>query len=111
MRRLIAVLVSLLALAGVTDALAAGTRSVKVGDNWFVRPGAAPTITVAKGTRVTWRWTGENLHDVAVVSGPTTFTSDFQTEGTFSKTLRRRGTYVLRCDVHRKKMRMKVVVK
>jgi plastocyanin len=110
MRRLAAVLVTLLALAGASEALAGG-RSVKVGDNWFVRPGPAPTITVAKGTRVTWRWTGRELHNVSVVSGPTRFASDFQTDGTFAKRLRRRGTYALRCDVHRKKMRMRIVVK
>jgi plastocyanin len=110
MRRLAAVLVTLLALAGASQALAGG-RSVKVGDDYFIRAGKPPKITVAKGTRVTWRWRGEHVHNVAVVSGPTRFASDFQTEGTFSKRLRKRGTYVLRCDVHRKKMRMRIVVK
>ena len=38
---------------------------VSVGDNWF-RP---RSLTVSRGTAVTWRWRGRRRHDVFFVSG------------------------------------------
>ena len=41
-------------------------QRVKVGDNYFVRPSGVPTVTVSKGTKVKWVWTGNSLHNVKV---------------------------------------------
>ena len=83
---------------------------MRVGDNWFVRAGDPPTVTVAKGTRVRWRWTGSNEHNVAAVRGPAEFRSGRRSSGTFSPRLRRRGTYRIVCTIHRPLMRMRLKV-
>ena len=106
-----------LALVGAVFAIVAtqafgATRSIKVGDNYFVRPSGVPTITVKKGTKVTWRFSGHNLHTVVVSSGPTKFRSGAKSSGTFSKTLTRKGTYRIYCSIHgRADQSMKLVVK
>ena len=112
MRRLIASLV-VLAVLGVAAAQAlAAVRSVRIGDDFYVRPGRHHhTITVRKGTRVTFRWTGSNLHDVHAVRGPVRFRSAVMTSGTFSRKLRRRGVYVIHCDVHPHRMRLTIRVR
>ena len=70
MRKLIvAMLIAAASAVLATQALAA-TRSVKVGDDYFVRKGSVPTVTVKKGTKVTWRWTGKDLHNLTVTQGP-----------------------------------------
>ena len=110
MRKLI---VAMLIAAGsallATQALAA-TRSVKIGDDYFVRKGSVATVTVKKGTKVTWRWTGKDLHNVAVKKGPAKFRSSYKSSGTFSKTLRSAGTYTIVCSIHQPDMTMKIRV-
>ena len=100
MRKLIvpALVAGLLAPA-VTPALAA-TKRVKVGDNFFVRDGGTPTVSVGKGTKVTWVWKGRSLHNVTVTRGPATFRSGSKTSGRFSKKVSRTGTYTIVCTVH-----------
>src|SRR3954452_4720531 len=111
MRKLfVAVLVT--ALAGVLAAGAlAATRSVKIGDNYFIKNHTKPTITVKKGTKVTWRWSGKAPHNVRAYKGPAKFHSSVKTSGSFSKTLKSKGTYKLRCDVHPGPMQMTIRVK
>lgn len=97
-----------LALAAVIGAvaalaapgLAAPTRSIKVGDNYFVRPSGVPVVTVTRNTRVTWRWRGSSPHDVRVSRGPVKFRSKVQTRGTYSRRMTRRGTYRIYCQIH-----------
>jgi plastocyanin len=93
------------AACGATTALAgsassATTRSIKIGDNYFVRSSGVPTVTVKANTRVTWHWTGESAHDVRVSRGPVKFNSKVQTTGTYSKLVTRRGTYRIYCEIH-----------
>ena len=110
MRKLIvAMLIAAASAVLATQALAA-TRSVKVGDNFFVRKGSAPTVTVTKGTKVTWRWAGKEMHNVTVKKGPVKFRSSFKSSGTFSKTLRTTGTYTIVCSIHQPDMTMKLRV-
>ena len=106
---LVAVLLAAASAVLAVPALAA-TRSVKVGDDYFVRKGSVPTVTVKKGTKVTWRWTGKDMHNVAVTKGPVKFRSSFKTSGTFSKKLTRTGTYTLVCTIHQPDMKMKLRV-
>ena len=109
MRKLFLVAVAALAVAAGT-ALAA-TRSVKVGDNYYVRSRGVPTVTVSKGTKVKWRFTTDTGHSVTVRRGPTRFNSGIRTGGSYSKTMRKRGTYPIYCTVHGSSQRMKLVVK
>ena len=106
---LVAVLIAAASAVLATQALAA-TRSVKVGDDFFVRKGSVPTVTVKKGTTVTWRWTGKDMHNVAVTKGPAKFRSSYKTSGSFSKRLTRTGTYTIVCSIHQPDMRMKLRV-
>ncbi len=111
MRKLL-VLMSIAALAAVlaVPALAA-TRTVKVGDDYYVRKGSIPTVTVKKGTKVTWRWAGKDMHNVAVTKGPVKFRSSFKSSGTYSKTVRTTGTYTIVCTIHQPDMKMKLRVR
>ena len=110
MRKLLVALVIVAASAVLATQALAATRSVKVGDDYFVRKGSPPTVTVRKGTKVTWRWTGRQLHNVAVTRGPVKFRSSLKSSGTFSKTLRRAGTYTIVCSIHQPDMTMKLRV-
>ena len=65
-----------------------------------MRSSGVPAVTVTRNTRVTWRWTGDSPHDVRVSSGPVKFKSKVQTEGTYSRTMTRRGTYKIFCEIH-----------
>jgi plastocyanin len=100
LRKVIAslVVVGLLGPA-VTPAMAA-TKSIKIGDNYFVRDGGVPTVTVSKGTKVKWVWKGKSLHNVKVTKGPAKFGSSSQTSGSYSKKVKKAGTYTLVCTVH-----------
>jgi plastocyanin len=102
---LIALVLTLVAAAPA----AAKTRNVKIGDNYFVRPGSPkPTVKVRKGTTVRWNWTGSHSHNV-VGSGPATFQSALKRSGHFSKKMKRRGTYTVICQIHSgMKMKLKV---
>jgi len=59
---------------------------------------------------VTWNWTGEEKHNVAVTKGPARFHSSLKKRGSFSRTLRRTGTYTIVCTVHQPDMAMKLKV-
>ena len=112
MRKLL-VLVVVAGLLGpaVTPAVAA-TKRVKVGDNYFVRDGGVPTVTVSKGTKVRWVWKGKSLHNVKVTKGPAKFGSPSKTSGSFSKKVAKAGTYTLVCTVHgARDQSMKLVVR
>jgi plastocyanin len=81
-------------------ATTATLRSVKVGDNYFVRDGAARTVTVARNTRMKWLWRGDAPHNVTVRRGPVTFHSKTMRTGSYSKLMRRAGTYKIVCTIH-----------
>ena len=110
MRKLLAaLLVTALSAVLATQALAA-TRSVKVGDNYYVRKGSAPTVTVKKGTTVTWRFAGKEMHNVSVTKGPAKFRSSFKSSGSYSKRVTRTGSYTIICTIHQPDMSMKLRV-
>jgi plastocyanin len=94
-----------------TQAFAA-SRSIKVGDNYFVRSSGVPTVTVKKGTTVVWQFKGHNVHNVVVSRGPAKFSSGAKGSGTFRKKLTRAGTYRIYCSIHgASDQSMKLVVK
>ena len=103
MRRTLAVLsVAALAavVAGPTLSASAAGKSVTVGDNYFVKKSGTPTVTVTKGTTVTWRFTGKLPHTVKVKSGPAKFTSSAKRSGSFAKKVSKAGTYRIICTIH-----------
>jgi plastocyanin len=112
LRKLLALSLTLVLAALIAGQASARTKkTVKLGDDYFVRAGSPPTVTVSKGTKVTFRWKGKSLHDVHARSGPVTFKSSNKHSGSYSKVLSKRGTYVIYCDVHAPDMRMTIKVK
>ena len=106
---LIALMVA--ALAGTLSSQAYGaTRTVSLGDDWFVRDARPTTVTVSRGDIVRWRWVGDNPHNVQVQRGPAQFQSKVKRSGKYSRTLRKRGTYRIVCSIHQPDMRMTLVV-
>ena len=89
---------------GTPEARVARTVGVTVGDD-FYRPAS---LSVPRGTIVRWTWRGRDEHDVTVTSGPARFASPVQRRGTFTRTLRRRGTYVVVCTIHGQRMTIRV---
>ena len=87
-------------LGAVAAPATAATVRVKIGDNYFVRSSGVPRVKVDKGTRVQWVWRGRSAHNVKVTRGPARFGSSTMRSGTFSKRVRRAGTYTLVCTVH-----------
>jgi plastocyanin len=92
MRKLIAVLTAGgVAAAIATPALGAGA-SVRVGDDFF----RAKTVRITKGSTVTWRWVGDDSHNV-VFRG---FKSKLQNKGTYRHRFTKRGTFRYVCTIH-----------
>ena len=110
MRKLLVALLIAAASAVLAVPALAATRSVKIGDDYYVRKGSVPTVTVSKGTKVTWRWSGKDMHNVSVTKGPAKFRSSFKSSGTYSKTVKTTGTYTIVCTIHQPDMAMKLRV-
>ena len=99
MKRII-VLALAVALTAAVPALAA-TKKIKVGDNYFVKKGSQPKITVTRNTTVKWTWPGSGVpHNVTVTKGPVTFRSPTKTKGSYSKKVTKKGTYFISCTIH-----------
>jgi plastocyanin len=88
------VLAAALALPGQ----AASIKTVKIHDASF-KP---HTLTIGKGTKVRWKWTGSLPHNVTVVKGPQRFHSRTLSGSghTFTHRFTKRGRYVLECTIH-----------
>ncbi|MBA3746651.1 MAG: hypothetical protein H0W96_04050 [Solirubrobacterales bacterium] len=101
MRRALALVVAATSFAALcAPASTATTRTVKVGDNYFVRDAAAITVAVSKNTRVRWLWRGDSLHNVVVTKGPVKFKSTTMRTGSYSRVMSRAGTYKIVCTIH-----------
>ena len=94
-RLLVLVVVAAVAAAAAIPAFGA-TRTVKIGDNFF----SPRTVSVKRGTKVVWRWTGTAPHNVTVTRGPKKFHSRTQTSGTFKAIPHTKGTYKIVCTIH-----------
>src|SRR4051812_33134576 len=112
MRKLIVMALMVGCLGVLASVAMAATKSVKVGDNYYVRPSGVPKVTVSKGTTVAWHFRGSSPHTVSVKRGPVKFSSSVRFSGTYRKKMRRRGTYIIFCKIHgASDQRMKLVVK
>ncbi len=104
-----AVLAAVLVLC--TTALAA-TRTVRVGDNYFIRDRGVPRLSVDRGDRVEWRFVGADPHNVRAIRGPARFKSPTRVRGSFARKMTRSGTYTIICDIHgARDQRMTLVVR
>lgn len=99
MRKPFAVSAVVLATIGLSaPALGSGTPTVKVADYKFV----AKTIHIKRGATVTWKWVGEDAHNVT----GTGFKSKTQKAGTFKHRFAKAGTYKYVCTIHNKSFAM-----
>ena len=113
MKALIAALAGA-ALLSAAPAHGAARKTVTVGDNYFT----AQSLTVKRGTRITWRWPGYDqagdVHDVGLTKGPKgvrRFRSEAaSTDYAYTRKLSVPGTYRLSCSLH-EGMRMTVKVR
>jgi plastocyanin len=80
---------------------------VSVADNTF-SPG---TLTVAKGTTVTWQWSGAAPHAVAgKFEGQDVKSPTLTGSGTFTFTFNTPGTYTYQCAIHGASMPGTIIV-
>ena len=100
MRKLVVGVLATALVALLAASAFAATRTIRVGDNWFLRDGRNPTVTVSRGTTVSWRFVGDSAHNVRVTRGPARFQSPVKVNGTFRKRMTRRGTYRIVCTIH-----------
>ena len=101
MRKLIVLATAAVCCAGLAVPAFAATKTVKIGDNFFISKARNHgTVTARPGDTIKWTWTGKSPHNVTVMRGPVKFHSATKTKGTFAKTLRKKGTYKIFCSVH-----------
>ena len=94
MRKLL-VVVSVAAVAVTAFAVvpAQSATRVAVKDNKFVRS----SVTIGKGGTVTWKWQGQNPHNVKFA----TFSSGSpKKSGSFSHRFTKKGLFSYKCIVH-----------
>jgi plastocyanin len=112
MRKLLVIAIAAFALVALVATAMAATKSIKVGDDYYVRASGVPTVTVSKGTTVKWSFRGSNSHSVTVSKGPRKFNSGVRSGGSYKKKVTRRGSYTIYCTVHdASNQKMKLVVK
>ena len=107
-KALAALAVTAIAAAAAVPALA-GTKNVKIGDNYFVSRSNDATVTISKGSSLRFLWRGSAPHNVKKASGPgAAFHSPVRSSGSYTHKFTRGGTYKLVCTIH---ANMKLIVK
>ncbi len=112
MRSRFTVIASLIAvgllLVVVAGANGRASKTVEVGDDFF-----NPTsLTISKGTKVKFNWTGSDEHDVVKKKGPGGSFSSGATDAdgvNFTHKFSKAGTYKIICTLH-EGMKMKINV-
>ncbi len=97
----------MIAATAVALAFASAGPTVAIKDDVFVKS----SLTVKKGTKVTWKWQGKAPHNVVTKKGPSKISASTRTKGSFSKKLTKKGTYSLVCSIHAPDMKMTIKVK
>ncbi|HEY8216010.1 MAG TPA: plastocyanin/azurin family copper-binding protein [Acidimicrobiia bacterium] len=95
-KRTIAAVVGVLALASLAQPAGAATTKISVDDNFF-KP---KRVTVTVGDTVTWKWVGFVAHNVKVDKGPQKFKSKTKSDGKFSRVISKPGKYKIVCTLH-----------
>ena len=99
MKKLFVIAFALVAVTAYVPFASAG-KVIKVGDDWFLKPGNG-SATVSKNSTVKWTNVGKSAHTITVVSGPVKFNKAPLKKGTsYSRKMTRAGTYKLVCRYH-----------
>jgi len=94
--RLAAAAISVVAGLALLAPAAGADQTVSVDDNFF-KP---KRLKVTVPEKVTWEWDGLVAHNVVVEKGPQKFKSKLQSEGTYSKVIKKPGKYLIHCTIH-----------
>lgn len=86
------------------------TAVVSVFDNAFHRGRDRPSVRLATGGVLTWRFRSQQSHQVTSLSGPQRVIVAPRTDGAYSVRLTKPGTYSFVCTIHAPGMTMKAVV-
>jgi plastocyanin len=105
---------ALISAAPAAAGAASPSKTVHLGDNYFT----PQTLTVKRGTKITWRWPGYDeagdVHDISLMAGPKgvrKFRSEAaSTDYSYTRKLAVPGKYRLGCSLH-EGMRMTVKVR
>lgn len=112
MKKILAMTAAAAAAAALAVPALAATKTVNLGDDFFVRKGSPRTVTVHRNDTVKWVWTGRNPHNVKVAKGPVHF-KESPTRGKgyiFRHKMTKSGTYSIVCTIHSgMKMTLKVI--
>src|SRR3954451_3202942 len=104
MRKLLAIVIAGAVLGVLAATAFAATKSVKVGDNYYVRSSGVPTVSVHKGGRLKFNFTGDDVHNAKGVG--ISLGADcrkFRSSGSCTtRKLRKRGTFTIFCEIHGK---------
>ena len=101
MRKLLVLALAAGASAVLAAIALAATKSVKVGDNYYVRPSGVPKVTVSKGTTVKWRFgSGSPAQRHRQSRARRSSTPACSSSGTYTKKIKKRGTYTIFCTIH-----------
>jgi plastocyanin len=101
MKKLLAAVAVIVIAAAVAVPAFAGTKNVKIGDNYFVTRANNATVTISKGSSLRFLWRGHAPHNVKKLRGPGSgFTSPVKTSGSWTHKFTRGGTYKLVCTIH-----------
>ena len=104
------ILFCLFILALIVPLAHGATKTVLVKDDFF-DPGR---VRITKGDSVTWRWRGDDVHNVALKrpgSNRIVRRSALKTDGSFTHKFRRVGKWRYLCENHEDDMRGRVIVR
>jgi plastocyanin len=104
MRKVLVPLLSLALLGAIAATALAATKSVKVGDNYFVKSSGVPTVSIRKGDRLKFNFAGSRMHNaVGVGISLGSSCKKFRDHGSCtSSVLKKKGTFTIYCAVHGK---------
>jgi plastocyanin len=101
MRKLIILAAVVASATAIAVPAMAATKTVKVGDIWFISKAKNHGTVKAKvGDTVKWTWVGKFPHNVTVSSGPAKFKSKTLKTGSYSRKITKAGTYKIICTIH-----------
>jgi len=108
MHKIVLALAAVAVCAAFAVPALAATKRISVGPGESFSP---RSLTVARGTQVTFRWTGDEPHNVVVTSGPARFRTPVRRAGaTFTRRFTKAGTYRIICTLH-DGMRLRLTVR
>ena len=100
MKKLLAVALAAALIATAVlaiPALAAGAKVIALKDTFF----APKSLTITRGTTISFRWVGQLPHNVTARTGPEKFrTRNFTHGHVFTHRFAKTGRYLIVCTIH-----------